>query len=94
MNLSDIQSFENAAKATRQEMLRLTPGERILRTLGLHELGMRLKRATAEAQKKSNASWQVAEKYGSDTWAEAEKKTLKQIDAVQRAENAKANQRQ
>jgi len=61
MNPSDKQSFKDAAKATRQEMLRLTPGQRILRALELHELGMRLSQATAEAQKKSNTSWQVAE---------------------------------
>ena len=61
MKSSDKQGFEAAAIASRQEMLRLTPGQRILRALELHELGLRLKQATAAAQKKSNEAWQVSE---------------------------------
>jgi len=61
MKSSDKQGFEAAAIANRQEMLRLTPGQRILRALELHELGLRLKQATAAAQKKSNEACHVAE---------------------------------
>jgi len=61
MKSSDKQSFEAAAIFSRQEMLRLTPGQRILRALELHELGLRFKQATAAAQKKSNEAWQVSE---------------------------------
>jgi hypothetical protein len=61
MKSSDKQSFEAAAIDSRQEMLRLTPGQRILRALELHELGLRFKQATAAAQKKSNKAWQVSE---------------------------------
>jgi hypothetical protein len=53
MNSPDRQSFEEAAKTSRQEMQRLTPGQRILRALELHELGLRLKQATVQAQKRS-----------------------------------------
>jgi len=60
MNAPDKQSFEDAASFSRREMLRLTPGQRILRALELHELGLRLKQATAEAQKR-NKSLSVAE---------------------------------
>ncbi|MBK9990840.1 MAG: hypothetical protein IPP19_08945 [Verrucomicrobia bacterium] len=53
MNSPDQQSFEDAASASRREMLKLTPGQRILRALELHELGVRLKQATAQAQMRS-----------------------------------------
>jgi len=56
MDTTDKQSFEHAAQASRQEMQRLTPGQRILRALELHELGLRLNRATAQAQKRSKPS--------------------------------------
>lgn len=53
MNSSDKQGFEAAARASRQELLKLTPGQRILRALELNELGQRLKQATVQAQKRS-----------------------------------------
>lgn len=54
MDSSDQHDFEAAAKASRAEMLKLTPGQRILRALELHKLGLRLKQATAQAQKLSD----------------------------------------
>ena len=60
MNPIDQHGFEAAAKASREEMLKLTPGQRILRALELHELGLRLQQATAQAQKR-NEPLSVAE---------------------------------
>lgn len=51
MNPSDQQSFEAATHASRLAMPQLTPGQRILRALELHELGLRLQQATAKAKK-------------------------------------------
>lgn len=60
MNSPDKDNFEKTAKASREEMLKLTPGQRILRALELHELGLRLKQATAQANKR-NEPLSVAE---------------------------------
>ncbi|MFT3870415.1 MAG: hypothetical protein QM715_18355 [Nibricoccus sp.] len=64
MNPSEKHDFEAAARASREAMLKLTPGQRILRALELHELGLRLKQATAQAQKTTRQDLSVAEDSG------------------------------
>ena len=64
MNQPGHDSFENAADLARREMLKLTPGQRIVRALELAELGRRLQQATRAAQKRTTDACSVSEPPG------------------------------